>query len=124
MFDTLATVPLAVAIEVVYQVTLRLFERTRFTTRAEALARRAATMRAAGSSAAERRVELAILDEIEGREGRRLPELSDAQANRYTAELVEMLFARMRREQPVDERKGLATLERMRARYGTPGRAA
>ena len=127
IFELLSNASEATATRVAYEVSLRLFERERIRSREaldelDATYQRARLRLGAGqlASAPEHEIVAWVLGEIERREGKRLPDLTDAEAGEYISGLARVLDEHVRHRPQYDERRGRALLEALRQQYRAP----
>jgi hypothetical protein len=120
MFDALRSADSGVAIDVVYAVGLRVWERDRFPTWQTWLAARVAN----GLTAEAHRIATRILEDIEARTGKPLAELSDEEVRPYLRTMYDVLEARRKAERRLDPAATKRILDEMRRDYGSPTRPA
>jgi hypothetical protein len=125
MFDIMRAVPHDVAVTAVYQASLELYSRARLLGRVC----RGWRLRDPGpldpQTASEEEVVVSVLREIERREGKPFPLLSDAEVRRYGRVLGRILHGRIASRPGSDPERGERLLEALRREYGGhPAQAA
>lgn len=114
MFDALRSAESNVAIDVVYAVGLRAWERDRFPTWRKWLAARVAN----GLTPEALGIATRILEGIEERTGKSLSELSDEELRPYLRSMYDVLDERRKAERALDPSVTERILEEMRRDYG------
>jgi hypothetical protein len=111
MFEFLDQAPYSVVLEAVYQAMRRLYQRAPHQDANDGLAPDA-------PDTPENWALRSILREIRAVEGKRISELDDEAASRYTHVLSDILESRHAPPTPAMVQRALATLEEMRRKYG------